>query len=52
MYRYTTRDVHLLVTARKHALQDVSAASLALHTQNFARALEMNVALKFTNTIS
>ena len=33
----------LLVAARKNALEDVSAASLALHAQNFVNATEKNV---------
>ena len=52
MYYYTTRDVQLLVATRKNAPQDVSAASLALHAQNFASALEKNGAPKFTIRIS
>ena len=34
---------------KKNALEDVSAASLALHTQNFASATEKYDASKFTN---
>ena len=38
---------------KKNALEDVSAASLALHApQHFARASEKNVVLKFTNRLS
>ena len=35
----------LLVAGRKNALENVIAASLALHVQNFASATEKNVAL-------
>ena len=42
----------LLAAARKHVLQDASAASSALHAQNFASALEKNVVPKFTNRLS
>ena len=38
--------------ARKNTLEDVSAASLELHTQNFASAMEKNVVPKFTNRLS
>ena len=38
--------------SKKNALEDVSAASLALHTQKFASATEKNVVPKFTNRIS
>ena len=37
---------------KKNALEDVSAASLVLHAQNFASATEKNVVPKFTNRIS
>ena len=37
---------------KKNALEDVSAASLALHAQKFASATEKNVVPKFTNRIS
>ena len=40
------------VAARKNALQHVSAASLALHAQNFARALEKSFVPKFTDRLS
>ena len=46
------RCILLLVAARKNALQDVSAASLALHAQNLAGALEKNVVPKFTSRLS
>ena len=36
---------------KKNALEDVSAASLALHTQNFASATEKYDAPKFTNRL-
>ena len=42
----------LLVVARKNALEDVSAASLALHAQKFASATEKNVVTKFTSRLS
>ena len=42
----------LLVAARKNALEDVSAASLALHAQNFVSATEKNVVPNFTNRLS
>ena len=42
----------LLVAARKNALEDVSAASLALLAQTFASATEKNVVPKFTNRLS
>ena len=52
MHRYTTRDIHsYLWLQEKNALQDVSAASLAFHAQNFASALEKNVVQKFTNRL-
>ena len=38
----------LLVAARKNALEDVSAPSLVLHTQNFPSATEKYDAPKFT----
>ena len=37
---------------KKNALEDVSAASLALHAQNFASATKTNVVHKFTNRLS
>ena len=37
---------------KKNALEDVSAASLALYAQNIASATEKNVVTKFTNRIS
>ena len=37
---------------KKNALEDVSAASMALHAQNFASAMEKNVVPKFTNKLS
>ena len=37
---------------KKNALEDVSAASLALHAQNFASATEKNVVPKFANILS
>ena len=40
------------MAARKNALEDVSAASLALHAENFASATEKNVVPKFTNRLS
>ena len=40
------------MTARKNVLEDVSAASLALHTQNSACASEKVVVPKFTNRLS
>ena len=39
------------MAARKNVLQDVSAASLMLHAQNFASALEKNVGLKLKHCI-
>ena len=42
----------LLVAARKNALENVSVASLALHTQNFASATEKYDASKFTNRLN
>ena len=44
MYRYTAKI--------KNALEDVSAASLALHAQIFASSAENNVVPKFTNRLS
>ena len=40
------------MAARKNALQDVHAASLALYAQNFASAPENNVVPKFTNRLN
>ena len=40
------------MAARKNALEDASAASLALHAENFASATEKNVVPKFTNRLS
>ena len=40
------------MAARKNELQDFSVASLTLHAQNFASALEKNVVPKFTNRLS
>ena len=40
------------VTGRKNALQDVIAAGLVLHVQNFASALEKNVVPKTANRLS
>ena len=37
---------------KKNGLEDVSAASLALHAQNFASATEKNIVPKFTNRLS
>ena len=37
---------------KKNALENVSAASLALDAQNFASATEKNVVPKFTNRLS
>ena len=42
----------LLVAARKNTLEDVSAAILVLHAQNFASATEKNVAPKFNHRLS
>ena len=42
----------LLVAARKNALENVVAASLALHDQNFTSATEKNAAPKFTSRLS
>ena len=39
------------MAARKNALEDISATSLARHAQNFASTAEMNVALKFTKDL-
>ena len=39
----------LLLAAIKNALENAIAASLALHVQNVASALEKNVVPKFTN---
>ena len=53
MYCYTTRVVHCYLRLQeKKALKGVSAASLALHAQNFASASEKNAVLKFTNRLS
>ena len=38
--------------ARKTALEDVSAASLVLHQQNYASPMEKNVVPKFTHRLS
>ena len=42
----------LLVATRKNALEDISAASLALHAQKFATASEKNFVPNFTNRFS
>ena len=41
----------LLGAARKNALEDVSADSLALHIQNFVSATKKNIVPKFTNRL-
>ena len=50
MYCYTKCIVYCIVTL--NALEGASAASLALHAQIFASAMEKNVVLKFTNRLS
>ena len=40
------------MATRKNIFEDVSAASLALHAQNFGSALEKNVVPKFTNRLN
>ena len=42
----------ILAACKMDWLEDVSAASLALHAQNFASATEKNVVLKYTNRLS
>ena len=42
----------LLVATRKNALEDISAASLALHAQKFATAPEKKFVPNFTNRFS
>ena len=50
---YTTRDVHCyLWLQEKNALEDISAASLALYKQKFATASEKNFVPNFTNRFS
>ena len=39
-------------SCKKNALEDASAASLALQLQNFASAMETNVVPKFTIRVS
>ena len=49
MYYYTTRAVNCYLQQQKRkTLEDVSAAGLVLHAQNFASATVKNVAFKST----
>ena len=42
----------ILLAAKKNVVEDVSAASLALHAQNFASTTEKNFMPEFTNRLS
>ena len=49
---FTLSEMHTVnIGSKKNEMEDVSAASLVLHVQNFASATEKNVVPKFTNRL-
>ena len=47
-----SKTYNITFSCKKNALEDITAASLALNAQNFVSATEKNIVPKFTNRLS